>query len=436
MPDIFISYGREDRPHAERIASVLEERGWSVWWDRKILAGEAFSQTIEKAIDGARCVVVIWSTTSVASSWVRDEATEGSQRNILVPVLIDEIEIPLGFRQLHAVAIGDPATEEDTSKFDDLVAAVDSVLRRPVAVAALRETASTAAPRAQNSGGSPGTVPRWYLHAALAVAAILAVFAVWGRFGVDNVPIGGSNSESEGSSGAGSPPVGGTMQATGAARTPDPGAPAPAPAAVRPLSSGDVSDSPAEAAGIVVSGKGQDFYTVFDSAGVKQLSYAKTETPIELFPGDYVVDLHGIRRSVSVAPGRRTNLQTGTISVSGTGADFYEVHPNTGKPQLGYAKTNGVLEMFPGDYTLVLHGVSTGATVRAGRDTTVGAGRVMVPGSGSTFYTVYDAKGEKQLAYAKTNVEIELLPGAYVIEMNNTRRSAQVGAGNRTVIDR
>lgn len=95
-----------------------------------------------------------------------------------------------------------------------------------------------------------------------------------------------------------------------------------------------------------------------------------------------------------------------------------------------------MLELFPGDYTLVLHGMSTGATVRAGRDTTVGAGRVVVPGSGSTFYTVYDAKGEKQLAYAKTNVEIELLPGAYLIEMNNTRRSAQVGAGNRTVVDR
>ena len=85
MPDIFVSYGRSDRPHAQRIASIFEQRGWSVWWDRKILAGEQFSEAIEREIDQTRCVVVLWSTSSVASNWVRDEATEGTQRNILVP---------------------------------------------------------------------------------------------------------------------------------------------------------------------------------------------------------------------------------------------------------------------------------------------------------------------------------------------------------------
>jgi hypothetical protein len=181
---------------------------------------------------------------------------------------------------------------------------------------------------------------------------------------------------------------------------------------------------------------GQDFYTVFDSAGEKQLGYARTKAPIELFPGDYVVDLHGARRTVRISPGRLTSLQSGTITVSGTGADFYEVYDAAGKKQLAYAKTNGLLELFPGEYSLGLHGASVGATVRAGRDTIVAAGRVVVPGSGATFYTVYDAKGDKQLAYAKTNAEIELLPGSYAIELNNIRRVVQVSAGNRAVVDR
>jgi hypothetical protein len=106
-----------------------------VWWDRKILAGDTFEQTIQRALNEARCIVVLWSAGSVTSSWVKDEATDGKRRNILVPVLIDEVDIPLGFRQLHAVNLLDAASDQDLSHFDGLVASVDSVLRRPAPVA-------------------------------------------------------------------------------------------------------------------------------------------------------------------------------------------------------------------------------------------------------------------------------------------------------------
>ena len=77
MADIFLSYAREDRAGAERIAQALAGRGYNVWWDRDIPAGPSYTQVIEQALTSAKCVLVLWSAASVASSWVQDEAREG-----------------------------------------------------------------------------------------------------------------------------------------------------------------------------------------------------------------------------------------------------------------------------------------------------------------------------------------------------------------------
>jgi hypothetical protein len=69
MSDIFISYASADRERARLLADALAQKGWSVWWDRTIPPGEEFDQVIEEALDAAKCVVVLWSKTSTASSW-------------------------------------------------------------------------------------------------------------------------------------------------------------------------------------------------------------------------------------------------------------------------------------------------------------------------------------------------------------------------------
>jgi hypothetical protein len=101
MSDIFISYAREDREQAKGLATLLEAKGWAVWWDVSIRVGNRFDEVIEAELNNARCVVVLWSKHSINSKWVRAEAHEADSRNILFPVLIDRVEPPLGFRQIH-----------------------------------------------------------------------------------------------------------------------------------------------------------------------------------------------------------------------------------------------------------------------------------------------------------------------------------------------
>ena len=103
MSDIFISYSSADRDRARLMAQALEQRGWSVWWDREIPPGRAYDDVIEEALDAAKCVVVLWSKTSTGSGWVKNEASDAMQRKVLIPALIDaDVKIPLEFRRLQA----------------------------------------------------------------------------------------------------------------------------------------------------------------------------------------------------------------------------------------------------------------------------------------------------------------------------------------------
>jgi tetratricopeptide (TPR) repeat protein len=105
MARIFLSYARDDRDRAERIARSLEDGGHEVWWDRRIAAGDSFSSQIDSELAAAELVVVLWSSHSIRSDWVRDEAAAGRDSGRLVPVLIDRVDPPLGFRQYQSLSL-------------------------------------------------------------------------------------------------------------------------------------------------------------------------------------------------------------------------------------------------------------------------------------------------------------------------------------------
>jgi len=102
MSGIFLSYSREDRDRVAPLVDFLESKGLSVWWDRNIQPGDSFEELIDEQILKASCVIVVWSHTSVNSRWVKNEALEGQDRNILVPVMIDDIRVPVAFKQSQA----------------------------------------------------------------------------------------------------------------------------------------------------------------------------------------------------------------------------------------------------------------------------------------------------------------------------------------------
>ena len=55
-----------------------------------------------RELAAARCVIVLWSKDSCVSLWVLEEATDGRERGALIPVLIEAVRPPLGFRSIQA----------------------------------------------------------------------------------------------------------------------------------------------------------------------------------------------------------------------------------------------------------------------------------------------------------------------------------------------
>ncbi|MBI1393967.1 MAG: SUMF1/EgtB/PvdO family nonheme iron enzyme [Alphaproteobacteria bacterium] len=101
MTDIFISYSRNDRDIVSKMAAALAGEGFNVWWDTEIPPGSTFSEVIDARLKESDCVLVVWSMSSVRSNWVQEEADDGMQSGRLIPVMIDPIELPRGFKRVQ-----------------------------------------------------------------------------------------------------------------------------------------------------------------------------------------------------------------------------------------------------------------------------------------------------------------------------------------------
>ncbi|MDH3638634.1 MAG: TIR domain-containing protein [Gammaproteobacteria bacterium] len=129
MSDVFVSYASSDRPRAKMLGDELSGEGWSVWWDRTIPPGKTFDEVIEAELAAAGCVIVIWSLASVESSWVRAEAGEAMSRGVLIPVIMEPVDIPLVFRPIQAADLSDWNGEADHPGFRQLVAAIAATIQ-------------------------------------------------------------------------------------------------------------------------------------------------------------------------------------------------------------------------------------------------------------------------------------------------------------------
>jgi hypothetical protein len=130
MADIFLSYANEDREIARAVAGLLESAGCTVWWDRRIPAGRTWRSMIEEALRDMRCMVVLWSSHSVDSDWVKEEAEEARALNRLIPVLIEVVKPPVGFRSIQAADLTDWDGSRDSLGARQLIADLESLMAR------------------------------------------------------------------------------------------------------------------------------------------------------------------------------------------------------------------------------------------------------------------------------------------------------------------
>lgn len=131
MVDIFISYFHKDKEKAIALSWFLRAKGWSVWWDRYTPGGKRFDTEIEKVLGSANCVVMLWSRKSIESDHVVDEADKGRKRNILVPVQLEKVELPLGFGRRTVIDLSDWKVERPHPGFQLLLEALVTILGPP-----------------------------------------------------------------------------------------------------------------------------------------------------------------------------------------------------------------------------------------------------------------------------------------------------------------
>jgi TIR domain len=139
--DIFISYKHEEQATARKLADALEKEGWTVWWDPKLRVGEIFDDVIEKALNEAKCVIVMWSKLSVISEYVKAEATEALEHKKLVPVKIEDVNLPFRFKRVHTLSLIGWDGSKDSSEFRRLVEDISEIVVPPATESQKRQPA-------------------------------------------------------------------------------------------------------------------------------------------------------------------------------------------------------------------------------------------------------------------------------------------------------
>ena len=143
MADVFVSYSRSDRARVAPLVAAIKAKGWSVWWDPSIAAGQQFDDQIEAELLAASAVLVVWTPTSVLSRWVRGEARDAAERDILVPVRFDNARLPIDARAIQTTDLDNWGEDPTSAPFQDLIRSLSAVIERQrAAKSAMPATAS------------------------------------------------------------------------------------------------------------------------------------------------------------------------------------------------------------------------------------------------------------------------------------------------------
>jgi len=201
-----------------------------------------------------------------------------------------------------------------------------------------------------------------------------------------------------------------------------------------PSTAAETAEPDGEKGSVLVSGLGVDLFEVFAADGETKVGFTRTNQPLEVPAGSYVVVLNGSRGTASVSSGERTFVSSGAVFVGGTGVNLYEIYGGDGE-KLQFKSTGQMTELLPGTYEVALHGIRQSVEVEAGGQTELATGRLTVAGDGGKLYEVYDSEGTRKLDFTSTGREIELFPGAYLVRSAAGQQQATVVAGQLTTVE-
>jgi hypothetical protein len=97
---VFISHTSADKPFVRRLAARLKKSDFDVWLDEHdLIAGDPLPQSIGKALQAAKVILVVVSKASVASNWLRYELNLATERMIkgecrVIPIVIEDTPLP------------------------------------------------------------------------------------------------------------------------------------------------------------------------------------------------------------------------------------------------------------------------------------------------------------------------------------------------------
>jgi hypothetical protein len=94
---------------------------------------------IEKALNEAKCVIVIWSNLAVDSEYIKAEATEALEQNKLVPVKIENVNLPFRFKRVQTLSLLGWDGSKGFSEFRRLVDDICTILGPSPGVIAAEE---------------------------------------------------------------------------------------------------------------------------------------------------------------------------------------------------------------------------------------------------------------------------------------------------------
>lgn len=126
-----------------------------------------------------------------------------------------------------------------------------------------------------------------------------------------------------------------------------------------------------KAGALLVQGRGIDNVFVDDFSGAI-LAIRKTNRVTELFPGQYGARLNNVRKQLRIGQLQTTTLETGRLTVEGSGMDYWNAYSTNWSLLRGNIATNTRIELYPGDYQVEKDGKTQSATVLSGELRSIG----------------------------------------------------------------